>query len=137
MIVDLQSFFLEPGDDGILDISSRALAKQNTDIALISEVVIRIADERYVVNRRAGSRCQVVVLAVVVGLDALIRIVAALLGNPELPFASPAVGPVEAVIGDPGANGILDLRRSPKELDAVVLVEVDCTNSTSVPLYFP
>ena len=78
-----------------------ALAQQHADVALAALVGVGVADRRQVVEGRVGARRQVVVVAFVVRLRCPIGVVVALLDDDELPLAGPAVGPVDASVGDP------------------------------------
>ena len=115
---------LKADHDGVRDLGRGALPQEDADVALVPLLGVGVADQGEVVERRAGPRGEVVVLAVVVGFDPLVGVIAALLGDPELAAAGPPVGPVEAVVGDARADEVLRVHGAAEELHAVVLVEV-------------
>ena len=85
----------------------------------------RVAANRQVVDLRVRPWQQVVVELVVVGLDRVVGVVAALANDQELGPPRPPERPVEAVVGRVRRDGVLDVCRAAEPLERVVAVHVD------------
>ena len=123
-IGELEAHALETRDQEVAHRERGATAKVRPARAFGTLNAVRVAAQRDVVNLWVRARQQVVVELVVVGLDAVVGVVAALGDGDELRPTAPAERPVEAVVGGVGGDRVLDVGRAAEPFQCVVAVHV-------------